>query len=329
MKFRISPVWWPLLGCLSPAILPIIIKKNATFKNNRVKAAEENRHRIASAPALDLPRSRSLELTILAEGTAGPGFKSEAGISYLLQTDNGRMLFDVGFGPDRTTLSHNAAKLGITFQQIDALAISHLHPDHMGGMTAFRKNRVMLPDTLGNPEGKTCYLPADASAQGLSAAVVTGPRLLQCGVASTGPLARSLFFLGYTEEQSLVVSLKDKGLVVLVGCGHPTLPVILEMVRKLSPEPVYAIAGGLHFPISGSRERLKGVEVTTIIGTGLPPWRRLQEKDLDETAAAINAVSPEFVYLSPHDSCDFAINAFRKKLKTNVNVLTAGATYRF
>ncbi|RJQ55994.1 MAG: hypothetical protein C4521_01360 [Actinobacteria bacterium] len=46
-----------------------------------------------------------------------------------------------------------------------------------------------------------------------------GPRLLEAGVATTGRLARSLFMFGLTEQQALVANVKDKGLVLLTGCG--------------------------------------------------------------------------------------------------------------
>ncbi len=251
----------------------------------------------------------------------------EPGISYLLQTNLGSLLFDVGFGSDRNTWMHNAAMLGITLETIDALAISHLHPDHMGGMKAFRKSRVMVPDSLGDADGKKCYLPSEGTADHLTPEIITKPGLLKGGVASTGPLARSLFFFGHTEEQALVLSVKNKGLVVFVGCGHPTLPVILKMVRKLSSKPIYAVVGGLHFPITRSRERITGVEIQMMIGTGLPPWKRLREKDMDETIDSINRANPSFVYLSAHDSCDHALQLFADRLQSKVDVLLAGETY--
>ena len=47
--------------------------------------------------------------------------------------------------PKSPTLSHNAAKLSVDFSEVDAVVISHLHPDHMGGMTAFKSNSVRIP----------------------------------------------------------------------------------------------------------------------------------------------------------------------------------------
>ena len=79
--------------------------------------------------------------------------------------------------------------------------------------------------------------------------------------------------------------IRDKGLVVITGCGHPTVEVILEMVERLSNEPIYAIAGGMHFPVTKSRSQRRGIQVQMFFGTGKPPWQRLSDDDLSRTIA--------------------------------------------
>ncbi len=80
--------------------------------------------------------------------------------------------------------------------------------------------------------GKSCYIPEKGNIRKMKSSVVENPQILSAGIASTGPLARSLFFFGWTEEQALVFNIKIKGLVIFTGCGHPTLDVILNMVKK-------------------------------------------------------------------------------------------------
>jgi 7,8-dihydropterin-6-yl-methyl-4-(beta-D-ribofuranosyl)aminobenzene 5'-phosphate synthase len=123
----------------------------------------------------------------------------------------------------------------------------------MGGIPAQRAQQVIVPDGLMPSEAKPCFLPDKAAAKGFNTTVVEEPRLLAAGIASSGPLARNLFFFGYTEEQTLIARIKNKGLVVFTGCGHPTIEVILQMVKRFSNEPLYAVGGGLHFPITGGR----------------------------------------------------------------------------
>jgi len=249
MSYRISPVWWPIIALSSPVLFPMLLVKNRRFKQNLHRSHEVNKERIESADPLELPQLNHFELTVLVEQKTEHGFLGAPGVSYFIKTDQGSLLFDVGYGPEMPTLADNAGKIGFTMEQVDALVISHLHPDHMGGFKAVRTNHVTVPLDIGGPEGRPCFLPVEANAEGFQTDVVEGPRMLAAGVASTGPLARSLFFFGWTEEQAIVARIKDKGLVVFTGCGHPTIETIIQMVRKLSDEPLYAVGGGLHFPI--------------------------------------------------------------------------------
>jgi len=329
MAFRLSPVWWPVLAVASPVIVPWLLIRNRHFQEDRTRAAELNQKRISQAEPLEMPELDFLELTVLVEWKADEGFIGDPGVSYLFKTDLGSMLYDVGFGQTRPALTHNAARLGFSLDQVEALAISHLHGDHIGGIPAQRSRQVTVPDKLMSPELKPCFLPDRAEAKGFKAKLVEKPQLLAAGIASTGPLARSLFLFGYTEEQALLARVKDKGLAVFTGCGHPTIKVILEMVGRLSNEPLYVIGGGLHFPVTGGRGDRAGIQFQTIMGTGKPPWQRITNEDLSRTINAINGAGPKKVYLSGHDTCDYALDRMKRELKAETEVLKAGATYRF
>jgi len=329
MPFRLSPAWWPFLAVASPLIVPWLFVKNRQFQKGREDAANTNQNRMNQAEPLEMPELNFLELTALVEWKAKEGFIGDAGVSYLFKTDLGSMLYDVGFGPTRPALTHNAGKLGFSLDQVDALTISHLHCDHMGGIPAQRSRKVTVPENLMPAELRVCYLPDKAEAEGFKARMVERPQLLSAGIASSGPLARSLFILGFTEEQAVLARIKDKGLVVFTGCGHPTIEVVLKMVRRLSDEPLYALGGGLHFPITDGRGNRAGIKLQTLIGTGKPPWKRINDEDLDRTIIAINAAGPKKVYLSGHDTCDYALDRMKKELNAETRVLKAGETYRF
>jgi 7,8-dihydropterin-6-yl-methyl-4-(beta-D-ribofuranosyl)aminobenzene 5'-phosphate synthase len=62
---------------------------------------------------------------------SGSGLIAEHGLSFYVETENKRILFDTG---QSLALSHNAEKLGIDLRLIDAVAISHGHYDHTGGL---------------------------------------------------------------------------------------------------------------------------------------------------------------------------------------------------
>ena len=122
--------------------------------------------------------------------------------------------------------------------------------------------------------------------------------------------------------------IREKGLVVITGCGHPTVEVILEMVRHLTDVPVYAIVGGIHFPVTQSRSQRQGIQVQMFFGTGKPPWRRIGDDDLSKTIAHINEAGPTRVLLSAHDTCDHALDRLSHELEAETMVLEAGNTYR-
>lgn len=101
------------------------------------------------------------------------------------------------------------------------------------------------------------------------------------------------------------------------------------MVSRLSNEPIHAIGGGLHFPITDGRGNRAGIRFQTIIGTGKSPWQRITDDDLAKTISLINKTAPEKVFLSGHDICDHSIGRMKKELKSTCEILTAGKTYSF
>ena len=325
---RISPLWWPLLVLLSPVLALFLFVKYRRYKKNLIEAARRNRERIDGVTTVSLPPLSHLDLTVLVESSFRDGFMGDAGVSYLVRNNGSTVLFDVAYGPDNEVLTHNADKLNISLTDADALVISHLHPDHMGGMKTMKTNTVLVPESFGDPNGMQCILPDEADAPGFAASVADGPGPVTDGIATTGPLARSLFFLGLTEEQALVARIEGKGLVVITGCGHPTVQVLMEMAEKMGNESIYAIVGGLHFPLTAGRKNWAGVKGQMLIGTGYPVWRRMRTEDLDEAADAINRAGVKQVLLSPHDTCDFGLDRFRERLDAEVSVLEAGGTYR-
>jgi 7,8-dihydropterin-6-yl-methyl-4-(beta-D-ribofuranosyl)aminobenzene 5'-phosphate synthase len=308
-------------------MVPLLVRRTGRFKKNKTLAAENNRARMDRAKHLDLPELDSIKLTVLVEAKASEGFMADAGVSYLFETDRGHMLFDIGFGATRPAFSHNASRLGFTMDQVEALSISHLHCDHIGGVVAQRSRKVMTPKEFMPLRPIPCFLPGEAEAPGFTSKVIDTPQVVSAGIASTGPLSRSLFFFGYTEEQSLLAHIRGKGLVVFTGCGHPTIEVILDMVGRLSNEPLYAVGGGLHFPVTDGRGNRLGIKLQMIMGTGKPPWRRITDEELNKTIQAINKAAPQKVFLSAHDTCDYALDRMKRELHATTEVLTAGSVY--
>lgn len=325
---RFMPLsWLPTASVLALPALPFVLVGQYRFRRDRRRAESLNRARLEGARPLLLHPVRKLEVIALVEWRAEPGFLGDPGVSYLIRTGEGAVLYDVGFGAATAALGHNARRMGIDLGEVSALAISHLHMDHMGGMKAQRNRRVSLPADLGLPVGRPCFLPDRAEASPWEPRVVTGPSHLAAGVATPGPLARGLFFMGLTNELPLVVHLAGRGLVVFTGCAHPGIPAILEYAARVFRERIHAVVGGLHLPLTDSRGRLYGLPLQRIIGTGLPPWRVLDDEDLDAVIDALRAHHVQRLVLSPHDSCDAALTMLAARSGMATDVLSTGRTF--
>jgi metal-dependent hydrolase (beta-lactamase superfamily II) len=119
--------------------------------------------------------------------------------------------------------------------------------------------------------------------------------------------------MGWVEEQALVVNVTDRGLVLVVGCGHQTLPRLLERVGDVFGAPVWGVVGGLHYPVPHGRERLLGLDAQRLLASGDGPLDPLTEAEVREHIEALAEHEPGLVALSPHDSSDEAIGWFRDR----------------
>lgn len=327
MKSRISPLWWPALAVGSPVLAPALAVKYKRFKANVTAAKAHNRALFESAAPLDLPGLERFSIRVVLEAAARDGYGTAPGVSYLIETNRGRLLFDLGFGDEDPALERNLAGMSPDLDQVDAVVISHLHPDHMGGFNATKQRAVPLPRGCGELDGKPCWVPEPAASTAFEIRRVAGPQLITAGVGTTGPLARSLFLMGPIMEQALVARIRGKGVVVVTGCGHPTIHTILDLVRRLTDEKIYAVAGGLHLPVTDSPLKRPGLKVQMIWGTGKPPWQRITDRDVDRAIAALNRAGVKKLLISPHDICGHAIERLSRETRARAVCLEAGRSY--
>ncbi|MDQ1351052.1 MAG: 7,8-dihydropterin-6-yl-methyl-4-(beta-D-ribofuranosyl)aminobenzene 5-phosphate synthase [Acidobacteriota bacterium] len=74
-----------------------------------------------------------MQLTVLVDNNTyiDRYFYGEPGVSYLIQEDDLKILFDVGYSD---LLIKNAQKMDISLWDVDSIVISHGHIDHTGGL---------------------------------------------------------------------------------------------------------------------------------------------------------------------------------------------------
>jgi len=79
--------------------------------------------------------------------------------------------------------------------------------------------------------------------------IIRQPLKISEGIVSIGPIRRSLWLMGLIAEQTLAINVENKGIVLIVGCGHQKVERILKRAEDLFDIPIYGIIGGLHYPV--------------------------------------------------------------------------------
>ena len=73
-------------------------------------------------------------VTLMEDTACAPAFACEHGLSFYIETNGKRLLFDMG---QTGLFVCNAARLGADLGAVDIAFLSHGHYDHGGGLAAF------------------------------------------------------------------------------------------------------------------------------------------------------------------------------------------------
>jgi 7,8-dihydropterin-6-yl-methyl-4-(beta-D-ribofuranosyl)aminobenzene 5'-phosphate synthase len=235
-------------------------------------------------------------------------------VSYLLRADDLTVLFDCGLGTEReeSVMETNARTLEVPFEDLDCVVISHLHPDHVGGPRSQVRHTFSLGRAQSVPGAVPAYVPTEMTHPRADVCVVEEARVIGRGVAVLPPLSRMifwsvLFWSGPVAEQALVVNVRGRGLVLVSGCGHPEIELVLAAAERIVEAPIYAVIGGLHLPV-----RAMGTPLVpqAVLGNPNWPWRPINEADAHAVIASISERAPALVALSGHDSTPWTLTAF-------------------
>jgi 7,8-dihydropterin-6-yl-methyl-4-(beta-D-ribofuranosyl)aminobenzene 5'-phosphate synthase len=189
-------------------------------------------------------------------------------------------LLDTGYS--RVALMHNLTLLGIDMNQVEVLVISHGHMDHTGSVEPLLEQRaepipvVAHPDAFAGlryaqrPDGVKVRFPQTLRREGVERAggeiiETTLPTLLADDtILVTGQIPRTTSFEkglmaavierdgqlekdAIDDDQAVVVSLGERGVVVISGCAHAGIVNTIRYAKELTDElPVRAVIGGFH-----------------------------------------------------------------------------------
>jgi 7,8-dihydropterin-6-yl-methyl-4-(beta-D-ribofuranosyl)aminobenzene 5'-phosphate synthase len=219
---------------------------------------------------------------------AEPGFSALVRIEKAGRTRT--LLFDTGVSPHG--MVENMRRLGIDPHEIEVIVLSHGHWDHVTGMEGLVRvlGRTSLPVMI-HPEfwsRRRISFPGLVTAEfpttsrtalqemGFSIVEERQPSFLLDGaVLITGEVDRTMpFETGFPghealredgwqpdplilDDQALVMSIRDRGLIVLSGCGHSGIVNTVRYARQLTRQDnVAAIVGGFHLSGPGFEPRI-------------------------------------------------------------------------
>ena len=201
-------------------------------------------------------------------------------VTFEIGGTNHRILFDSGLSP--WAANYNADVLDFDLSYCKAVVLSHGHIDHAGGLLQIRKkmNAQSIPLFVHEhafksrlvkfPDGKTLNLPPPNKSlltqAGYDIVEKNAPSLLfNDSILVTGEIPRTNDFEKgfpnhYSEvdgkieseplikdDQAIVLNIKEKGLVIITGCGHSGIVNTLNYAKKLTGEDrIYAVIGGMH-----------------------------------------------------------------------------------
>jgi 7,8-dihydropterin-6-yl-methyl-4-(beta-D-ribofuranosyl)aminobenzene 5'-phosphate synthase len=218
-----------------------------------------------------------------AEGGTVVGLVAEHGFAALVTVRRGdrtsTVLFDTGLSPHGMT--ENAARLDVDWSAVQAVVLSHGHFDHAGGFAGLARATRSLPMTvhpgiwserrLAVPGLEPFAFPTLSrralEGEGFEVLERRQPSLLLDGsVLVTGEVDRVTEFERgmppphqtlvdgtwvhdplVVDDQALVVHVRDRGLVVLTGCGHAgAVNIARHALRLTGVDRLHGLLGGLH-----------------------------------------------------------------------------------
>lgn len=198
----------------------------------------------------------------------------EHGLSYLIEREDCRVLFDCGAGPNPW---HNAHRLGRDVRNLDAVVLSHSHYDHAAGFRDLTEQGLGSAHLYTGPhffEPKFAFdglRHTDLSA-GFDPEFLARYQIRHHVVSRVEEPFPGLFLLGgfprthsFETIPSRFVKLTPQGFVpdafddeiclaleaggklaVLVGCSHPGILNMIAHVHQTLGRPVSAVFGGTH-----------------------------------------------------------------------------------
>jgi len=219
-----------------------------------------------------------MRITVLTDNTAGSKFLAEHGLSYFVEIDGEKILFDTGHSD---VFLQNAEKLKIDIHnQVEKVVLSHGHWDHGDGLR-FLDDKILIthPKSFSKHFRK-----ADHSSVGLwlsKKQIEEKFKLFETN--QPYQITENLFFLGeiprindfesqttpfefeygdddFVVDDSALVATLNRELIIITGCSHSGICNICEHAKAVTGiSTIKVVIGGFHLKFQ-NKQTLKTIE---------------------------------------------------------------------
>jgi len=205
-----------------------------------------------------------MKISVLTENQPGKVTPAEHGLSYLIEADGKKILFDTG---QSDLFLRNAASMNASLEGIDAIVLSHGHFDHGNGIEHLRGGQLIchpgcfvkryrktdnsyigLKDTRVELEKRFDLITTVTPYNITDKIIFLGeiPRITDYESRSTSFVFEDGTPDYVADDSSLAIILRD-GLLVVTGCGHAGIVnTLMHAVRVTGIEKIYGVMGGFH-----------------------------------------------------------------------------------
>ena len=203
-------------------------------------------------------------ISVLTENNAGKLTAAEHGLSYLIETDGKRILFDTG---QSDLFLRNADIMGVSLKEIDMIILSHGHFDHGNGLEHLPGGTLLChPGCFIRRyrQSDHSYIGLKYSREELAGKfnLITSrePYRISDSVVFAGEIPRITSFESkvtpfslddgtpdfVTDDSALIMTL-PQGLFIITGCGHAGIVNTMKHASAITGiDEIYGIMGGFH-----------------------------------------------------------------------------------
>ena len=203
-------------------------------------------------------------ISILTDNLPGRETAAEHGLSYLIEHDGRKVLFDTG---QSNLFLKNASIMGLDMPLFHTIVLSHGHFDHGNGLRHLEGGDLIChPGCFVKRYRKSDHsyiglrLSEEQMAEKFNLIRSREPNAISDRILFLGEIPRvtdfesnqSTFVLengeaDFIEDDSAIALISDHGLFVITGCGHAGIVNTLEHARNTTGiERIYGVMGGFH-----------------------------------------------------------------------------------